>query len=106
MPKFLSLASYTPDGAKALAKGGGSQRRAAIEEMYKKLGGKLETFYYAFGDFDVVAIGEAPDNVTAAAMSLAINASGIAQTKTIVLMTPEEMDQASKVSVDYTPPGA
>jgi len=106
MPKFLSLASYTPDGAKALAKAGGSKRRTAIEEMYKKLGGRLETFYYAFGDFDVVAIGEAPDHVTAAAMSLAINASGVAQTRTIVLITPEEMDEASKVSVDYRPPGA
>jgi uncharacterized protein with GYD domain len=106
MPRFLSLASYTPEGAKALAKEGGSKRRAAIGAMYEKLGGKLEVFYYAFGDYDVVAIGEAPDNVTAAAMSLAINASGVAQTKTIVLMAPEEMDAASKVSVDYRPPGA
>ena len=106
MPKFLSLASYTPEGAKALAKSGGSKRRAAIEAMYKKLGAKMEVFYYAFGEFDVVTIGEAPDNVTAAAMSLAVNASGVARAKTLVLMTPEEMDKAAKVSVDYRPPGA
>jgi uncharacterized protein with GYD domain len=105
MPKFLALANYTPDGVKALAKEGGSKRRAAIAAMYEKLGGKLEVFSYAFGEYDVIAIGDVPDNVTAAAMSLAINATGLAKTKTILLMTPEEMDKAAKVTVDYQPPG-
>lgn len=104
MPKFLALASYTAEGVKAVAKAGASNRRDAIGAMYKKMGGKLEVYYYAFGDFDVVAIGEVPDNVTAAAMSLAINSSGVAHTKTVVLMTPEEIDQATKVNVGYTPP--
>lgn len=106
MPKFLALAHYTPDGVKALAKDGGTKRRDAIAAMYEKMGGKLEVFCYAFGEYDVVAIGEVPDHVTGAAMSLAINSTGLAKTKTFLLMTPEEMDKAAKVTVDYKPPGA
>ncbi len=105
MPKFLALSSYTADASKLLAKEGGSKRRAELQAMGKKLGVKIEAFYYAFGDHDLVAIFEAPDNVTAAAVSLAINAGKFARVKTVVLITPEEMDQASKVAVDYRPPG-
>ena len=106
MPKFLALATLTTEGLKVLAKEGASSRRAAIANMYEKLGGKMEVFCYAFGEYDVVAIGDVPDNVTAAAMSLAINASGLAKSKTMLLMTPEEMDKATKVTTGYKPPKA
>ena len=106
MPKFLALASLTTEGLKVLAEQGGSKRRDAIANMYEKMGGKLEVYCYAFGEYDVVAIGDVPDNATAAAMSLAINSSGLANTKTILLMTPEEMDKVTKVTVDYQPPKA
>ena len=106
MPKYLTVASYTAEGAKGLLKEGGTARRAVAEKMIKGLGGKLESFYFAFGDNDAYVISEGPDNVTAAAMSLAISASGAIRTKTVVLLTPEEMDQASKKSVKYRPPGA
>ncbi len=53
MPKFLYQATYTGEGAKGLLKEGGSKRRAAVEEVMKALGGKVEAFYYAFGDPDV-----------------------------------------------------
>ena len=105
MPKYLIQASYTAEGVKGLLKDGGSKRRAAAEDAIKGLGGKLEAFYFAFGDTDVFAIAEAPDNVSAAAVSLAVNASGAVQTKTIVLLTPEEMDKATKKTVSYRPPG-
>jgi uncharacterized protein with GYD domain len=98
-------ASYTAEGAKGLAKEGGSSRRKAVEEVVKSLKGNLEVFYYAFGTPDVFLIVDVPDAVTAAALSLAVNQTGAAQLKTHVLMTPEEMDQASKKSVNYRAPG-
>ena len=104
MPKFLALASLTTDGLKVLGQQGGSKRRDAIAKMYEKMGGKLEMFCYAFGEYDVVAIGEVPDHKSGAAMGVAINASGLARSKTILLMTPEEMDEVVKLKVDYTPP--
>ena len=106
MPKYLVMASYTTEGTKGLIKGGGgSARRAAIQQMMQGLGGRVEAFYYAFGDNDVYAIVDGPDNVTAAAVSLVINAAGGATTKTVVLLTPEEMDQAAKKMVNYRAPG-
>jgi uncharacterized protein with GYD domain len=105
MPKYLMEASYTAEGAKGLAKEGGSSRRKAVEETVKGLHGTVEAFYYAFGTPDVFVIVDVPDAVTAAAVSLAINQTGAAQLKSHVLMTPEEMDQAAKKSVSYRPPG-
>jgi len=105
MPKYLTVASFTAEGAKGLLKEGGTARRAAVEKMIKGLGGKLEGFYFAFGDNDAYTISDGLDNAGAAALSLAVCASGAVRTKTIVLLTPEEMDQASKKSVKYRPPG-
>jgi uncharacterized protein with GYD domain len=105
MPKYLMEASYTAEGAKGLAREGGSSRRKTVEEMVKGLQGTLEAFYYAFGASDVFLIVDMPDAVTAAAVSLAINQTGAVQLKSHVLMTPEEMDQAAKKSVNYRAPG-
>ena len=105
MPKYLMEASYTAEGAKGLAREGGSSRRKTVEEMISGLQGKLEAFYYAFGTSDVILIVDVPDAVTAAALSLAVNQSGAVQLKSSVLMTPEEMDQAAKKAVSYRPPG-
>jgi uncharacterized protein with GYD domain len=105
MAKYLVEASYTSEGAKGVLKDGGTKRRQAAEQALKSAGGKLEAFYFAFGDNDVYAIVEAPDHATVAAASLAINASGAVRTKTVVLLTPEEIDQASKKGTTYQPPG-
>ena len=105
MPKYLIQASYTADGVQGLLKDGGSKRRAAAERAIKDLGGKLEAFYFAFGDTDAFVIADIPDNMSAAAVSLAVSASSAVHAKTTVLMTPEEMDQATKKSVSYRPPG-
>jgi uncharacterized protein with GYD domain len=105
MAKFLIEANYTAEGAKGIAREGGTGRRAAIAKMTEGLGGKMESFYYAFGDVDAYVIVDLPDNVTAAAVALAVNQAGLATTKTIVLLSPEDMDKAGKKSVDYRPPG-
>jgi uncharacterized protein with GYD domain len=105
MPKYLLEASYTAEGAKGLAKDGGSARRKAVTEMVKSMNGTVEAFYFAFGATDVFVIADVPDSVTAAALSLAVNQSGVVQLRTHVLMTPEEMDQAAKKSVSYRAPG-
>jgi uncharacterized protein with GYD domain len=88
-----------------LRKEGGSGRRAAVEKALGSVGGSLDAFYFAFGDTDVVAIFDLPDNVTAAGIALLVAASGKVHLKTTVLMTPEEIDAAIKVGVDYRPPG-
>jgi uncharacterized protein with GYD domain len=106
MAKYLIKANYTLTGTKGLVKKGGSIRRTAVEQMLTGLGGKLESFYYAFGDTDVIIIADVPDATSAAAVSLTVNAAGGAQVTTIPLMTPEEMDAACKKSVRYRPPGA
>ena len=105
MPKYLLQASYKAAGARGLLKDGGMKRRAMIEELAEGLGGKLETFYFAFGETDVFAIMDLPDDVSIAAAALAINASGAVTCKTTVLLTAEEMDQATKKIVEYRPPG-
>jgi len=105
MPKFMFEARYTSEGAKGVAKEGGTGRRAAIAKMAEAVGGKLESIYFAFGDVDAYVIVDLPDSTTAAAVALAVNQSGGASCKTVVLMTPEEMDKAGKVSVKYKPPG-
>jgi len=105
MPKYLLEGHYSPAGAKGLVHEGGTGRRAAIAKMVEGLGGKLDALYYAFGGVDVYAVIDMPDNLSAAAVALAVNQSGGASVKTVVLMTPEEMDQAGKKTVDYRPPG-
>jgi uncharacterized protein with GYD domain len=105
MAKYLVEARYTAEGAKGLAREGGTGRRAAAAKAVEGLGGKVESFYYAFGDVDAYVIFDVPDNVSAAALSLAVGQSGGINTKTVVLITPEEMDQAGKKAVDFRPPG-
>jgi uncharacterized protein with GYD domain len=105
MAKYLVEARYTVEGAKGLAREGGTGRRAAATKAVEGLGGKVESFYYAFGDVDAYVIFDVPDNVSAAALSLAVGQSGGINTKTVVLITPEEMDQAGKKAVDFRPPG-
>src|SRR2546421_8297572 len=99
MPKFLFTASYTSDGAKGLIKEGGSARKAHITKLIKSMGGKLESYYYAFGDADVYLIADLPDAATAAALSLTVNMAGVVHLKTIPLLAAEEIDEAAMKSV-------
>jgi len=106
VPKFLIEASYTLDGVKGVQSAGGSSRREAVARVAESVGGQLEAFYFAFGDRDAYVIVDLPDNESAAAVALTVNAAGGATVKTVVLMTPEEVDAAARRSVEYRPPGA
>jgi uncharacterized protein with GYD domain len=106
MTRYLLRVSYTTDGVRGLLKEGGSSRRAMVAGMVGDLGGTLEAFYYALGPDDVYAIAELPDNVTAAAVSLAVTAAGTARSSVVVLLTAEEVDAATKKTVAYRAPGA
>jgi uncharacterized protein with GYD domain len=107
MAKYMVRSSYTAEGVKGLLKDGGSKRRAVIEQAVQAVGGKLEAYYFAFGDDDVIAILDLPDNVTAAASSLAVSASGSGRSTVTVLMTPEEVDRVVKIAAtsQYRAPG-
>src|SRR5262245_1700973 len=105
MARYMVQASYTADGAKGLLKDGGSGRKAAIEALFRSTGGKLESIYFAFGQDDIYLIGDFPDGASAASVSLTVGASGAARVNTVVLLTPEEMDAATKKSVKYQAPG-
>jgi uncharacterized protein with GYD domain len=105
MPKYLIKVSYTAEGAKGLLKDGGSKRREMAEQALKSAGGRIEAFYFAFGETDAFVIIDAPDHASVSAASLAINASGAVRTETVVLLTPEEIDQAAKKPVTYRAPG-
>jgi uncharacterized protein with GYD domain len=105
MAKFLIQSRYSNDGLKGLLKEGGTARRAEIQKLLVSVGGRVESFYYAFGDTDLFLIVEVPDNVTAAALSMIVNASGSSSIRLTVLLTPEEIDAAARKSIDYRPPG-
>ena len=106
MPKFLVEATYTSDGYKGLAKDKASGRKTAITQAIKKLGGKLDALYYCLGENDVILIVDLPDHVSAAALGSAACGSGMVRTKTTVLLTVAEQDEALSKAVAYRAPGA
>ncbi len=106
MAKYLLQASYTQAGLKGLMKEGGSSRASTLKQLVKSQGGKLEAFYFAFGESDVYLIVDLPGNVEASALSLSIAASGAVSCQTVVLLTPEDVDAAIKIKVGYRAPGA
>ena len=105
MAKYLWHVSYTAEGAQGLLAEGGTGRREAVKQMLESVGGSLEAFYYALGADDLVVIGELPDNVSAAALSLQTAVGGGARSRTTVLLTPEDLDEASRRHVEYRTPG-
>lgn len=106
MSKFLIKASYAADGVRGVLKTGGSARKQAVEKSLVEVGGKLESFYFAFGEADVYAVAELPDMISAAALALSINASGMVSISTTVLLDPQEVDEAIKLTVNYRMPGS
>jgi uncharacterized protein with GYD domain len=106
MASYLVRATFNDQGARGMLKEGGSGRRTTLGQLISKMGGSMEAFYFAFGEDDVIVIAELPDNITAAALGLNVSASGAVRTTTVVLLTPEEIDEAVKKEVGYRPPGA
>lgn len=105
MAKYLIQGNYTTEGIKGVLKEGGTGRREAVSAALKGLGGKIESMYYAFGDTDVYVIVEAPDNVTAAALAMGVAATGTVGIKTTVLLSIEEVDQATKKTLAFRAAG-
>jgi uncharacterized protein with GYD domain len=105
MAKYLVIANYTAEGAKGLLSDGGTARKDAVAKTIAGLGGQIESFYFGFGSDDAYVVLDLPDNSTAAAIGLAVSASGTVKVRTVVLLTPEEVDRAAKITVDYRPPG-
>jgi uncharacterized protein with GYD domain len=105
MAKFLFEVSYTRDGAQGIRTAGGTKRRDAVARVAESAGGHIESFYFAFGDRDAFTVLDLPDNESATAVALTVNASGAASVRTVVLLTPEQVDDAAERSVEYTPPG-
>jgi uncharacterized protein with GYD domain len=101
----MFIARYDSAGVKGVVSKGGSARAAVIEKLAADLGGRMESFDFAFGEDDVYTLVELPDNKAAAAVALAVNSTGLAHVRTVVLMSPEEVDAATKQDVGYTPPG-
>jgi uncharacterized protein with GYD domain len=105
MAKYLFQGGYTEQGIKGIIKEGASKRREVVEQLAKSVGGKLESFYFAFGGDDFYIIVDLPSPVDAAAIALTVNASGAVRARTIVLLTAEDLDAATKKTVSYRPPG-
>jgi uncharacterized protein with GYD domain len=105
MGRYLFQGSYSTDGIKGVLKEGGTARRKAVEDAVKSLGGKVESYYFGFGETDVYVIVDGLDNESAAALSMGIASTGaVSGVKTTVLLTPEEIDAAGKKALSYRPP--
>lgn len=105
LAKYLVRATYTAEGVRGLRKDGGTARVDAVRKAIAKLGGEVESFYFAFGDYDAYVLVDLPDNASAASLGLAVSGSGGARTGTVVLLTPAEVDEAVSKESDYRPPG-
>jgi uncharacterized protein with GYD domain len=105
MGKYLITANYTSEGMAGVRAAGAKSRNDAVSTMIEAMGGSLESFYFAFGDTDVFAIVDAPDDEAAAAVAMTNNSSGAVSISTTKLLTVEQVDEALRRTVDYTPPG-
>jgi uncharacterized protein with GYD domain len=108
MPLYLTRFSYTPQTWARLIENPEDRRKAA-EEYIESVGGRLHGFWYAFGEHDGYNLWEAPDNVSMAAVALAIAGGGaLRSVETTVLLTVDEaLDALRKADeVRYRPPGA
>ena len=105
MPKYLFYGSYTTEGYQGLMKEGGSSRIEVSKRALGSVGGSLESFYYSNGEQDFYIIVNLPDHVVSTAVTLIGNASSTFRIRAVPLLTPEEMDQAVKLQVDFRPPG-
>lgn len=105
MPKYLITGAYTAEGLRGLQKDKASGRRQAVTALMESMGGRLEVIYYALGEDDVFVVVDAPSQAVAAAIGVAVSASGMIRIRTTPLMTVEETDEALSKSVNYRAPG-
>jgi uncharacterized protein with GYD domain len=107
MAKFLFKVRYTGEGLEGVMKAGGSERRAAADDLAKSLGGSVESFHFAFGEDDAYVVCDLPDNKAAATLAMTVSASGRVALSTVPLLTVDEVDAiAAGRKPEYSPPGA
>jgi uncharacterized protein with GYD domain len=106
MGKYLITANYTSEGMAGVRAAGAKSRIDAVSTMIEAMGGSLESFYFAFGDTDVFAIADVPDDEAAAAVAIAINSTGAVSITTTKLLSVDQVDEALRRSIDYQPPGS
>ena len=110
MPKYALIGGYTSEAwAKMIDNPG--DRVAAVSKTAQAVGAKLESFFWSFGDDDYLVIVDAPDDVTAGSLAVAVGSSGsLRNLRTIKLITPEEgrkvLEKAKAAKAAYSPPGA
>ena len=106
MAKYMIKASYSPQGMKGVMAKGGTARADAIQKLVAGVGGTMESLYFAFGGDDVYVIVDAPSHEAMAAVAGTVTSTGVLSNyQTVVLLTPDQLDAAAGMSVDYTPPG-
>lgn len=106
MPKYLVSGKYTLTGLGGLRSAGAKSRVDAVTSLIEAMGGRLESFHFAFGDADVLVIVDLPDDESVAALAVTINSSGAVTVRTTKLLTADQVDQALQRQVDYRPPGS
>lgn len=106
MARYLLVVSYLAEGAKGVLQEGGTSRRAAAKALFDSIGVTMETFDFAFGSDDAYVIVESPTVEAVAAAALTVSASGAMSARTIPLLSPEQLDAATKLSPTYRAPGA
>ena len=107
MARYMVQFSYSNESVSELVKNP-QDRTAVARALVERLGGKLEAFYYSFGDYDGVVIVEIPDNAGAMAASMALSAGGgMRAVRTTVLLTPDEAAEGMRKAgtLGYQPPG-
>ena len=105
MAKYLFQITYTEEGLQDVLKEGGYKQREILETAIRSLDGWLEVMYFSFGEVDIFLVTELPDNVSAAAFSMIASSAGASRIKTTVLISPEEIEKASKKTITYRPQG-
>ncbi len=105
MPKYLVEGTYSAEGLRGLQRDKGSGRKQAVVKAVESLEGRVESFYFALGERDVVVIADLPDAVSVAALSLAASSGGLVRTRVTTLLSVEDTDRALAKKLDYRGPG-
>ncbi len=100
---YLVQASYRGEGVEGLRREGGTGRRDAVAQACARMGGRLDAFYFSFGEHDVVAIVDLPNSVTASELALIMAGDAVDHTTT-VLVAPEAIDEAASARSRYASP--
>ncbi|MFC8616759.1 GYD domain-containing protein [Micromonospora purpureochromogenes] len=105
MAKFLLKSTYTVEGLKGLVKDGGTKRAEVVRKMIEEAGGRMESLHFAFAEDDTYVVCDLPDQKTVAALAVAIGATGSVRVQITPVLTPAEVDEATRMETTFTPPG-